>query len=182
MLFRSSPKAIIGSLAGKGAIAFRDGMIKGVDLASVARSIQSALAGGAVGERASTDFAELGGTFTIDKGVMTNKDFRLLNPFVRMEGNGTVDLANRNLDFHIEPKLVASAQGQGGQAGLGGIGVPFRVSGPWTKLSYGPDMQNVGKTITNKLLDTLTGAKKDGQPASQPKPNIGDALKGLFGR
>jgi AsmA protein len=178
----ASPKAIIASLGGKGEIAFRDGMIKGVDLAAVARTIQSALTGAAVGERASTDFAELGGTFTINKGVMTNNDFHLLNPFVRISGNGTVDLANRNLDFHLEPKLVATTQGQGGQAGLAGIGIPFRVSGPWTKLSYGPDMKNVGKALTGTLIDTLTGTKKDGQTGAQSKPNVGNVLKGLFGR
>jgi AsmA protein len=107
----ASPKAIIASLGGKGEIAFRDGMIKGVDLASVARTVQSALTGASVGEHASTDFAELGGTFTMSKGVMTNNDFHLLNPFVRMSGNGTVDLASRSLDFHLEPKVVATTQG-----------------------------------------------------------------------
>ena len=169
-------------MAGKGAVTFRDGKIKGVDLAGVARNVQSVLTGGALGERASTDFAELGGTFTINKGVMTNTDFHLLNPFIRMTGNGTVDLANRSLDFHIEPKLVATTQGQGGQGGLGGVSIPFKVSGPWTKLSYGPDMQNVGKTLTNTLLNTLTNPKAGGQSGSQPKPAVGDVLKGLLGR
>ena len=176
----ASQKAIMASLRGKSEIAFRDGKIKGVDLAAVARTVQSALTGASIGESASTDFAELGGTFTIDKGVMTNNDFRLLNPFVRMSGNGTVSLADRTLDFHLEPKLVATTQGQGGQAGLAGIGIPFRVSGPWTKLAYGPDMKNVGKTLTNTLLDTLT--KKEGQSSTSPKPDIGGVLKGLLGR
>jgi AsmA protein len=178
----ASPKAIIASLSGKGAIAFRDGMIKGVDLASVARTVQSALTGASLGERASTDFAELGGTFTINKGVMTNSDFHLLNPFVRITGNGTVDLANRSLDLHLEPKLVASVQGQSGQSGLAGVGIPFRVTGPWTKLSYAPDLQNVGKALTNTLLNSLTGDKKSAPSGSPPKPAVGDVLKGLFGR
>ena len=178
----ASPKAIVSSLSGKGEIAFKDGMIKGVDLAGVARTIQSALSSAAVGERASTDFAELGGTFTIAKGVMTNNDFHLLNPFIRITGNGTVDLANRSLDFHLEPKLVATAQGQGGQTGLGGVGIPFQVSGPWTKLSYGPDMKNVGKALTGTLIDTLTGAKKPDQSQAPAKPDVGGLLKGLLGR
>lgn len=178
----TSPKAIIGALAGKGEVSFRDGMIKGVDLASVARTIQSPLTGASVGERASTDFAELGGTFTISRGVLTNNDFRLLNPFVRMKGNGTVDLGNQSLDFHLEPSLVASTQGQGGQTALAGVGIPFRVSGPWTKLSYGPDMQNVGKALTGTLLDQLTRDKKGGQAGSQTKSAVGDVLKGLFGK
>jgi AsmA protein len=178
----ASPKAIIASLSGKGAIAFRDGMIKGVDLASVARTVQSALTGASLGERASTDFAELGGTFTINRGLMNNSDFHLLNPFVRITGNGTVDLPSRSLDFHLEPKLVASVQGQSGQSGLAGIPIPFRVSGPWTKLSYAPDLQNVGKALTNTLLNSLSGDKK-GNPSGTPtKPAVGDVLKGLFGR
>ena len=97
-------------------------------------------------------------------------------------GNGNVDLANRSLDFHLEPKLVASAQGQGAQGALAGIGIPFRVTGPWTKLSYAPDMQNVGKAVTSKLLETLTGDKKGGPSGSPQKPAVGDVLKGLFGK
>jgi AsmA protein len=178
----TNPKAIIGTLGGKGDIIFRDGMIKGVDLAAVARTIQSALTASSVGERASTDFAELGGTFTIARGVMTNTDFRLLNPFVRMTGNGMVNLAGQSMDFHIEPRLVASAQGQGSQAALAGLGIPFRVSGPWGNLSYGPDMQNVGKALTGTLLDTLTKSGKDSPLGGQQKSGVGDVLKGLFGK
>jgi AsmA protein len=157
-------------------------MIKGVDLASVARTVQSALTGASLGERASTDFAELGGTFTINRGLMNNSDFHLLNPFVRITGNGTVDLPSRSLDFHLEPKLVASVQGQSGPSGLAGIPIPFRVSGPWTKLSYAPDLQNVGKALTNTLLNSLSGDKKSNPSGTPTKPAVGDVLKGLFGR
>ena len=41
-----------------------------------------------------------------------NQDFHLLNPFVRISGSGDIDLGQRTINFRIEPKLVANAQGQ----------------------------------------------------------------------
>ena len=43
-----SPNAIMHALAGKGAVTFLNGRVRGVDLAGVARTIQGALSGQAV--------------------------------------------------------------------------------------------------------------------------------------
>src|SRR5262249_13548722 len=63
-----SQAALMNALNGTASFTFNDGAFKGVNLAAVARSIQSALSGAAVGPGASTDFAELGATFTVANG------------------------------------------------------------------------------------------------------------------
>ena len=68
-----SPNAIMHALAGKGAVTFLNGRMRGVDLAGVARTIQGALSGQAVSSSASTDFTEMAGSFTIANGVMTTR-------------------------------------------------------------------------------------------------------------
>ncbi len=191
--YGSSQQAIMRSLKGTSSVTVKNGAIRGVDLAAVARSLQSALAGalgGATGEKSSTDFAEAGGTFVIAGGVMHNKDFHLLSPFVRIIGNGDIDLGRRTLDFHIEPKLVATRQGQGSALGAAGIGVPFQISGPWTKPSYRPDMKAVGKAVVEQVvgggngiggvLGNVLGGNKSA--AGQPRKQPGFDLGGLLGR
>lgn len=180
----TSQKAIMEALSGKGEIRFADGLIRGVDLAQIARTIQSALSGTAVGERAKTDFAELGGTFTIERGVLTNTDFRLLNPFVRLVGQGKVDLGARSMNFRVEPKAVGSIQGQGGQTDIGGIGIPFRIRGPWHDLSYVPDfegaaqgvLENItsGKPLTEGLLPGILPSGKKQQAPSEDAGTAGE--------
>lgn len=196
----SSPKAIMNALSGKGGVVFKNGKIRGVDLAAVARTIKTALSGAATADNASTDFTEMGGTFTIANGVMTNRDFHLLNPFLRISGAGTVDLGARTVNFVVKPKLVASAQGQGGKQNLAGLGIPFNITGPWSNLSYSPDLSGVAQGIMRSLqgggisakglLDGFLGkgsaAPQDSKPGAkqQPKkqqPNPADLIKGLFG-
>ena len=189
----ASQQAIINSLGGTASVTAKNGAIQGVDLAAVSRAIQNALSGAlgaATSSSASTAFAEAGGTFKIINGVMQNQDFHLLNPFVRVTGNGEVDLGPRTLDFHVTPKLVATAQGQGGSKDATGLSVPFEISGPWTKLSYRPDMKALGSSLVNQvtspggvssLLGGVLGGSKSssGTASSDKKPGLN--LGGLFG-
>ncbi len=199
-----SQRALMKALGGTMQIKFEDGAIKGVNLAEIARTIQSALSGTAVGAGAKTDFAELSGSFVIKDGVGANKDLKLLNPFVRLSGAGLVDIGNQTLDYRVEPKAVRSAEGQGGQGDLGGIGIPFRIKGPWNHLSYAPDLSGVLNSTVDSILKggdpleslkdssglgDLFGGKKKQAPGDQPPKNDPkkkkdpfDPLKGLFGQ
>ena len=186
-----------------------NGALRGVDLAAVARSVEGALSGAlgaATGEKASTDFAELGGTFTIANGVLHNSDFRMLNPFVRLSGDGDVNLGQRTIDFHVEPRAVTSREGQGGKADAGGIGVPFHVSGAWDNLHYQLDTKRLVSGVVDQivngkgggiggLLGNLLGGKNKTNPAGSNTPqnndgkkkkdkglNTKDLLNGLLGR
>jgi len=147
-----SQRAWMKSLGGAADIRFVDGAIKGVNLAEVARTIQSALSGSAVGGGAKTDFAELGGSFLLKNGVAANKDLKMLNPFVRLNGAGIIDIGEQTMDYRIEPKAVSSIEGQGGKSDLAGIGIPFRIKGPWSNLSYAPDLSGAISSTLDSVL------------------------------
>lgn len=203
-----SQQAWMRSLGGVASIKFEDGAIKGVNLAEIARTIQSVLTGSAVGGAAKTDFAELSGSFVINNGVAANKDLKLLNPFVRLNGAGIIDIGSQTLDYRVEPKAVSSIKGQGGDHGIGGIGIPFRIKGPWSNPSYSPDLSGVLDSAVDKILkgknplDDIKdggigglipglGGKQappesaptnEGEPKKKPKnENPLDSLKGLLG-
>lgn len=159
-------RQIVSSLDGKGALTFLNGAIKGINLAAMARNVATAFTGG-TNAAEKTDFAELGGTFTIVKGLLSNNDLALKSPLLRVEGKGKVDLPQRSVDYRIDPKVVASLQGQGG-GNAAGIVVPILVAGPWDNLSYRPDLeallkqnvQNVGKAVESLIPGA--GGKSDG--------------------
>ncbi|MGE3250665.1 MAG: AsmA family protein [Hyphomonadaceae bacterium] len=154
--------AIMRSLGGTASFTFNDGRYRGVDLALVARSIQSALSGQARGPSASTDFAELAASFRVNNGVAVTEDLRMLNPFVRLEGQGVIDIGQQTIDMRIAPRAVNSMQGQGGQAGIAGIGVPFRVHGPWSRPQYGLAL---GDAVQNQIRERMRGALQGAAPA-----------------
>lgn len=171
----ASQAAIMRSLDGNAAFTFNDGAFKGVNLAQIARSVQAALSGTAVGANAETDFAELATSLTISNGVAATQDLRLLNPFVRLDGQGLIDIGGQSIDMRIAPRAVNSAQGQGGEAGLAGLGIPFRVSGPWSRVSFAPAL---GDVVRNELRSRAQSILRD-QPAGSPLAALGESL---FGR
>jgi len=133
--------------------------------------VQAALAGQAVGTAASTDFAELSSTFTVADGVMATDNLRLLNPFVRLDGQGLVNVGGQSIDMRIAPRAVNNAQGQGGDAAIAGLGIPFRISGPWSRVSFRPAVEEI---VQNQLRDILS-QQEEGSPLAR----LGETL---FGR
>ena len=169
-------RQLVSSLAGSGSVDFRDGAIRGINLAAMVRNVTSAFTDTSGAQK--TDFTELGGTWTMANGVVTNRDLALKSPLLRVEGAGTVDLPRRALRYRIDPKAVATLEGQGGAADLGGIQVPVIIEGPWDGLTYRPDLEAVIKGQATKALERALGGKGgDGS-----KPIIPIPLPGLFGR
>lgn len=180
-----SQKEMVSALAGDGKITFVDGAIRGVNLAAMVRNVSTAFLDAEAGKAQKTDFAELGGTYTIEQGILTNKDLVLKSPLLRLNGAGTVNLPRKRVDYRITPKVVATIEGQG-SADRKGLAVPVLVKGPWNQLSFQPD-----------VAGAVTGALKDPEGARRAIQELGkgggdlkeqlkqikpeDAIKGLFG-
>ena len=184
-----SQRAIISSLNGSGKVQFLDGAIKGINLAAMLRNIKNAFLDPSAKQTQKTDFAELGGTYRIEKGILTNTDLSLKSPFLRVAGAGTVDLPRQSVNYRIEPKIVASTTGQGGNQDAGGLKVPVIISGPWANLSYKPDLAGAIGNIAKDPSKALDAVKKliPGQSGASsgdatPVPKPADVLKNLFGR
>lgn len=201
-----SQRAMVGTLGGKGEVKFTNGAIKGVNLAQLMRSVFTAPATGwQTGGSQDTDFSEMGGTFTIANGLLTNNDLKLLSPLIRVAGKGTVNLPSKTLNYRVEPKLAATLEGQGG-GDAQGIEVPVIIEGPWANPRFRPDLASIltnapqtidtiknlkgdsGKALLDGLLGgkSSSGAGADGgsgeKPAETKQPSPEDALKSLFGR
>lgn len=193
-----SQKAMVSALNGKGGFKFTDGAIVGINLAQMVRNVTGAFDGTA-GQTQKTDFSELAATYTITNGILTNKDLAMKSPLIRVEGAGTVNLPAQSVDYKISPKAVATVEGQGGKDAAG-IMVPVIVSGPWSNLSYRPDLEGLLKSNLDpsKAVDAVKGAAGDlakqpgealkgltgggaGTSGSSPIPDPGKAIKGLFG-
>lgn len=163
-----SQAEIMRTLRGNATFAFNDGAVKGVNLAQVARQVQAALQRTTVGPSAQTDFAELAATFQITDGVAVTQDLRMLNPYVRLEGTGLIDIGQQSLNMRILPRAVRSAEGQGGQM-MTGLGVPFRIYGPWARVQYRADVE-----------DAIRSAVAEQAQRALQRSNLGD-LGALFG-
>jgi len=141
----ASQRELISNLNGNGSMMFRDGAIRGINIAAVVRNVSTAALEQSFDDADKTDFAELSGTFTIDKGIVSNDDLSMIAPLVRMTGEGKVPLPQRSVDYLVKPKLVTSIEGQGAASDTAGVTVPIKVTGPWSDVSYRPDLESMLK-------------------------------------
>jgi AsmA protein len=179
-----TPEQIKKTLNGKGDLEFNDGAIVGIDLASMARNVQSAFGMGTQGgQRPRTDFTELSIPFTIKNGVTNTSGSSLKSPFIRIIAAGTADLIKETLDFRIEPKAVASIKGQGDASQRSGLMVPVLVSGTFASPKFRPDLSAAAKQkIEKQILESKEAQKLLEKDELKPfQKNVKDALKGLLG-
>ena len=183
-----SQRQLVSALNGSGQVQFLNGAIRGINLAAMLRNVASAFLDPNAQKTQKTDFAELGGTYVIRQGVLSNTDLSLKSPLLRLSGKGTVDLPKQRVDYRITPKLVASTKGQGSSSTASGISVPVIVSGPWSNISYKPDLAGALGGLAkdpSKALDSLKNLVPGKSGGDKPTVKIPDAvnqLKGLFGR
>lgn len=164
-----SQKEIVSSLGGGGSIDFRDGAVKGFNLAEIvqmARDLKGAVTGAATGEAKQTDFSEVTATFKIASGIVSNDDLQMKSPLLRVTGKGTVEMPPKTINYRVEPKLAATTKGQGGKDDATGITVPVMIKGPWHNISYQPDMGAI-------LKDAATGKVMEGIKGAIPVPGLG---------
>lgn len=187
----------VKTLGGHGNVMLRDGKVRGFDIAGTLRRLANPMAEAGPQE---TDFAQLSGSFQVNKGVASNDDLFMASPLLRVTGKGTVDLVRKALDYHVKPTLVGTLKGQGDTVAVRkGFSVPLHISGAFDAPKVKPEMdaatilQNVqgagGGKIGGVLGQVLGGQQKQQAPAQQqqtPAPNpqpqqkIKKALEGLM--
>jgi AsmA protein len=186
----TSADAIMHTLSGHGSIALTNGRIRGINLGSLAHTVENVLRGDAISDDALTSFSTMGGTFAIDHGVLDTEDFHLANSVMVATGAGAVDLGDRTMDFRIVPRTVLQQPDEddaGGEQRYG-VAVPVHISGPWDHLHFGANFSNVVTGVLQNLengrapfKDLFGHSDHAGDRRPKKHKSFGDVLKNMFG-
>ena len=177
------------SLDGKISFDFRDGAVKGFNLAKMIRETRAKLKGEAIPiarETEQTDFSELRGQATIVNGLVNNQQLLALSPYLRVEGSGKANLVQESLDYTIRPVIVNTSEGQGGQGldELVGIPIPVRIQGSWTDPRFSVELAQVlaeqQKAKLKEKLDSKVEEKLQEKVPDDVKDKLKDKFKKLF--
>jgi AsmA protein len=152
------PEHLRTSLTGNARFAFRDGAIRGINVAQVLREVHARIQGQPAPETdepLQTDFTELSGSLVIADGVARNDDLDVKSPLLRVTGTGAVDLVEETVDYQIRTILVGTLEGQHGReiTELRGVTIPIRVSGRLDEPSIRPDMEAVLAEVVRAPLE-----------------------------
>lgn len=175
-------------LGGTASVVLRDGAIKGVNLGEMARNARAMVGAKTGSEQGAnsadkTDFSELTASFAISNGIATNKDLSAKSPFVRLAGEGAINIGEDSMDYLARPTVVATAGGQGGRDAkdVAGLTIPVRIVGPFSALKFRPDLVAAASELAKgKLGDAAKNA--GAQVKEQAREQVQDRLKNLFKR
>lgn len=184
----ATASALKQALGGTVQLAVRDGAIKGINIAEIARQARALRKGGIESMQAvkteKTDFSELTASFAVRSGVAHNEDLSVKSPFVRVGGAGDIDIAHGTLQYVAKASVVATSTGQGGKdlAGARSLTIPVKVSGPFDAVRYEIDYKSMvadaAKEEVRKRVEDAVGKQLD----ERLKGRLGDQLRGIFGK
>jgi AsmA protein len=129
-----SGKALSG-LSGRTSFALRKGVWQGMDIANLLRTVRPALKGRGQGERSSQpreheDFDALAMDCSLNAGLASCASFSGANPWLRLGGGGKLSLPEGRLDWLLRLAIQSHGKIARDLAGLRGLTVPVRISGP----------------------------------------------------
>ena len=190
-----SVNALKSKLQGQMALQLRDGAIKGINLAKSLRQAKSAIglqqdAVQKASDTEKTDFSEMSASFQIANGVARSKDLDVKSPFLRLGGEGEIDIGRGRIDYVARATVTGTAKGQDGAdlAALKGLQVPVRLAGPfdalgwkieWSSVVAGAVTQGLKNEVRSRLEEKL-GLKPADPAASAPATKPKDVLKGVL--
>lgn len=158
-------QALMSSLAGQGAITSDQSVLKGVNLTELAAAASNALSsksfsGAAFASGAQTKFNELNANFVMADGVAVVTGMNIDAGTMTIDAGGALDIGRQQLTFNLYPQFADK------KSGLNGYGLPLKLSGSWTGITFTPDW--------GWLADKATAAARN-----KVQSEIQDELKGL---
>jgi AsmA protein len=143
---------LISSADGGAHIEVVSGVLRGVDLGGVSRTIRNALRGELIAPEARTPFNGFSATFAVADGALASDNLSFNTPNLRIPGLGVIDLTQRRLDMRLAPRASSG----------GGIVIPFSARGPWAQIVYTSDIRDIA-------LREITTRVREVQAASRPQ-------------
>ncbi len=160
-----------------------DGALEGADLWYEIRRARALLRQQPVPERtgpARTPFTALTGTGKMNDGVLKNDDLTVAMQYLKVTGQGTVDIPNESLDYQLLATVLKIPR-EGADAAqmeeLVDAEIPVKVTGSLTDPKVRPDIEGYLKGKVKKRVD-----EEKEKLEEKVKDKLGDKLKDLFGR
>jgi len=170
---------LIAGLNGDVRFDLQDAVYQGRDFWYELRSQKARLSGDAIPlapENPQTDISKMLGSGVIENGVLTNKDFAMQIPFLRVSGEGTADLNDSTVNYQLNAKVVGRPEFDDGSnlEELQGLTLPVTIQGAVDNPDIQFDLTGIIAGLATKKLQERLLKKYGGQPDTAPAEPAGD--------
>ncbi len=152
---------LLDRLQGDAAFDLQEGLYQGVDLwyeIRKARARLKKIESPAVPETPQTELSEFAGTLNFSGGTVNNRDFIAKLPFMRLSGNGSINLLESSLDYDLLARVVETPVFADGDDldSLKGLVLPIQIKGGIDAPKVSVDIGELAKSAAeNKLKERL---------------------------
>lgn len=174
---------IVKTLTGNVDFAVANGAIEGADLWYEIRRARALLKQQAAPARTGperTEFSAMQGTGTMTNGVLTNNDLDVALQYLKVTGQGKIDVPNNSLDYRLVANVLKMPREGTDTAQLQDMvdaAIPVKVTGALSDPKIRPDIEGYLKGQVKERVD-----KEKDKLEQKVKDKLGDKLKDLFGR
>lgn len=183
--------ALKSRLSGSGDIAFNNGVLKGVDIASALRQLEVMIESkrfSTFNTKGDTTFNALTATLKIKNGIVDNDDFLMSASGFKVTGKGMlINLNDETWKYDLKAESDASSLTEGTERyNIGGHSLPIQCRGKIADKKCVPDAGEIAKVLLkgavqekvqealgdklDKLGIKIPGLKKEAAPAPAPAP------------
>ena len=160
--------AVRAGLNGRLSLALRPAALRGVDLAQTLRGWRTATQDRVASDAArQTEFSQLDASFDLRDGVGRSTDFDCRSDFLRVGGEGSIDLAQGRIDYLLRARVVNAAGGRAGpeMVMLNNVTVPVELHGPFGNVEWQVRWGSVSAavaalTLPNAAIGAVSGVAR----------------------
>jgi AsmA protein len=177
----NTDQAIFKTLSGKMQTDVKNGAFNGVDLWFELRRAWALIKRQPLPTRGNgpprTEFKTLNASATLANGVMRNDDLKIDIDYLKANGNGTLDLSSKAVDYRLVAEIYKlPPDGAGAEmADLKAVSIPINITGTVDDMKVRPDLAGILKARVQKEVNEKVQEKKD-----EIKKKLQDRLKGLL--
>jgi len=145
------------NLNGQGHLSIANGVLKGIDIGKfINMAYAFAKKTPPFQETGQTDFGNLTGNFVIKDGIVANNDLLLNATQFTAKGQGTIDLNNQTILYHLAATLNNTAGvSKNSLLNLYGLAIPIEISGNLDRAKIGLDAKELTKALANGQLQNV---------------------------
>jgi len=154
---------IVNSLNGDLGANLSEGAIKGVNIGQLIRtatdlranlsSPANLISNLAVSPSAQSDFSSFNSLLKIENGVAQIELMEILSSTFGANGLGQINLGGQTLDMALRIAADTNARGELKDVQLNNVGIPLRITGPWTSPRIVPDTSALTQLLAGQALD-----------------------------
>lgn len=158
---------IMKSLSGEGRFDIGSGEIQGLDILGMIRNLDASFEG----EGSSTVFDAISGSYAIEGGVLRNSDLDFKAQLLTATGAGALNIGGQSIEYRVDPVALADQ--------TGGFGIPVLIEGPWSNVSFTPDLKALADRELAEEKEKLKAAAKakEDELKAQAKAKLAEELE-----